>query len=233
MSRRQNDAPASLEGLDATAPPVSEDMAERVKLRIMRGVYAPGQRLVEADLIKEFGAGRSRVRETLKTLVGEGYLELRENSGVRVRRLTRKEALEIGKVREVLEGLAVRQTVENGLSSEDRKQLGAIQKQLNAAMTDLDLERYNRHSADYHAFFLSRSQNGYLALMIERLRIPLFRIQFHAAISQDSMLARHACTRRITAAALEGDAAKAEAEMRLYMDGGNKRLAQSADDLFG
>lgn len=208
------------------------EVAEHVKRRIMRGAYAPGQRLVEADLMKEFNVGRSRVRETLKTLVGEGYLEFEENRGVRVRRLSLREALEIGRVREVLEGLAVRQTVEHGLTREDKKLLGDLQKGLNAAINDLDLQRYNALSAQFHDFFFERSQNIYLAKLIERMRIPLFRIQFQNVITQDGMTVRNEHKRRVTAAVLAGDADAAELEMRRYIDAGNKRLAACGEELF-
>lgn len=233
MSRSNPEASAPLSPAGVSETPSAEDLADRIKRRIMRGAYAPGQRLVEADFTQEFKAGRGKIREVFKTLVGEGFLEQRENSGVRVRRLTREEALEIGKVREVLEGLAVRQTVDNGLSPEDRAELAALQGKLDDALKNLDQEGYNRHSAAFHEFFVERARNGCLAGLVERLRIPLFRLQFHTAMSRDSMLERHACAQRITAAVLAGEAAQAEAEMRLYIDGGNKRLSQTADEMFG
>jgi DNA-binding GntR family transcriptional regulator len=219
--------PAGTEVLTAQA------IAERVKERITRGVYAPGQRLIEGDLATEFGIGRSRVRETLKTLVGEGYLEFIENRGVRVRRQSRKDAWETGRVREVLEGLAVRETIENGLTGEDKKQLGVLQKQLNAAFAAGDLERYNEYSAQFHEFFISRSANQLLQRLLDRFRIPLARIQFRDLLAQqDVMQGRHDCVRRVTAAALAGDAAAAEAEMRNYIDKGNRKLLEVADEFF-
>ncbi len=210
----------------------ASEIAELIKDRIMRGEYEPGRRLVEADLTAETGAGRSRVRETLRTLVGEGYLVFEENRGVRVRRLTRKEALEIGRVREVLEGLAVRQAVENGLTREDKKALGDVQKRLDAAINDRDLDRYNRFSTAFHEFFFERARNRYLATLYERMRTPLLRIQFRVVFTEDAMAVRNEHKRRVTAAALAGDAAAAEAEMRRYIDAGNRALAACPDELF-
>ena len=41
-------------------------LAAQIKQQIMQGVLAPGQRLVEADLSRETGASRAKVREALR-----------------------------------------------------------------------------------------------------------------------------------------------------------------------
>jgi DNA-binding GntR family transcriptional regulator len=233
--RALKNAPAVVAGPRPAAgarPMSARAIAGLIKDRITRGEYEPGRRLVEADLMTETGGGRSRVRETLRTLVGEGYLVFEENRGVRVRRLSRAEATEIGRVREVLEGLAVRQTVENGLSREDKKVLGDLQKRLNAAINDRDLASYNRHSTLFHDFFFERARNSYLATLGERMRPPMLRIQFRSVFTEDGMAVRNEHKRRVTAAALAGDAAAAETEMRRYIDAGNRALAACPDSHF-
>jgi DNA-binding GntR family transcriptional regulator len=89
-----------------------QSLSDQLIARIKRGFYAPGQRLVESDLMTDFDMGRSKVREALKILIGEGYLGFEKNRGACVRRFTRQEAIDRARVREVLEGLAARQAAE-------------------------------------------------------------------------------------------------------------------------
>src|SRR5690606_40520336 len=98
-------------------------ICDGIKSRIHRGGYAPGQRLIEVDLAEQFAVGRGRIREAFKTLVGEGYLEFVKNRGVYVRRFSRAEILEMGRVREVLEGLSARLAAEKELGPEQRRLL--------------------------------------------------------------------------------------------------------------
>src|SRR5690606_33923540 len=125
--------------------------------RIKQGVYAPGQRLIEADLMLDFGIGRSQVRETLKTLVGEGYLSFEKNRGACVRRLTRQEAVDRARVREMLEGLAARQVAERGLDKAARAELKQLQKALDKGAKDKDFSSYSRLNEEFHDFILAHS----------------------------------------------------------------------------
>ena len=48
---------------------------------IDNGIYRPGDRLVESELAERFGVSRTPVREALRTLRGEGMVELEPNRG--------------------------------------------------------------------------------------------------------------------------------------------------------
>jgi DNA-binding GntR family transcriptional regulator len=207
-------------------------LAERLKRRIRGGVYAPGQRLVEADLVQELGVGRGRVRETLKTLVGEGYLEFEENRGVRVKRLSRREAADIGRAREALEGLAARLAAEKPLTPPERSTLADIQAGLDRATTASDLEAYAQLNVDLHGFIVEAADNVYVAGFLERLRAPMVRLQFRSAFTLADLGRRNDAHRLITAAILAGDGDAAEAAMRDHVRLGNSVLTTLADDSF-
>jgi DNA-binding GntR family transcriptional regulator len=81
-------------------------VADWVRDRIRRGRMVPGQRLIEADLIRETGASRSRVREALQRLETEGLVAIEEFRGASVRRFSRDELSAIYRTRSALEGLA-------------------------------------------------------------------------------------------------------------------------------
>jgi DNA-binding GntR family transcriptional regulator len=58
-----------------TAGPASRSASDSVFFGIMNGLelgtFVPGQRLVETDLVEQFGVGRNSVREALQRLAAE------------------------------------------------------------------------------------------------------------------------------------------------------------------
>ena len=67
--------------------------------RIMAGVYAPGERVREADLQKEFGFSNGPIREALQMIVADGLAERAPWQGVRVVALDEKQIVELFQVR--------------------------------------------------------------------------------------------------------------------------------------
>jgi DNA-binding GntR family transcriptional regulator len=71
---------------------------------IMQGKYKPGQRLVENELLREFGVSRSPIREAFMSLVKSGLLVSVARSGTYVKDITEKDIREKFPVRAHLEG---------------------------------------------------------------------------------------------------------------------------------
>lgn len=63
------------EGRGARRP----DIAAAIREAIVRGDFAPDQRLVESDLSDMFGVGRGSVRAALVELTSEGLVERVQN----------------------------------------------------------------------------------------------------------------------------------------------------------
>lgn len=68
---------------------------EHLRQGIVRGRYAPGQRLIEADLTDELGVSRGPLREAMRRLSADDLLEIVPNRGAIVRRLSLREMLEL------------------------------------------------------------------------------------------------------------------------------------------
>ncbi len=208
---------------------LSDQLIERIK----RGVYAPGQRLIEADLMTDFAIGRSQVRETLKTLVGEGYLSFEKNRGACVRRFTRQEAVDRARVREVLEGLAARQVAERRLDKVGRQQLKQLQKDLDKGAKDRDFGNYSRLNEEFHEFILVHSGNVYAADLLKRLSVPLFRRQFTGLFTTtEGLFTRNEDHRKITQAILDENPEAAEQAMREHVNNGICAMLALPDDVF-
>lgn len=206
-----------------------DKLADGIRERIRRGSYAPGQRLIEVDLAEELGVGRGRIREVFRTLVGEGYLEFVENRGVYVRRFSRREILEMGRVREVLEGLAARIAAERQLTPEQVRLLREHQAALDAAAQRHDIDAYNRENYAYHASICAISANRHIEEFLTRVRLPLYRLQLPRSFTEDSMTRSNRDHQVITSAILSGNPDAAEAAMRAHVRAGNQHV-ESLDE---
>ena len=207
-------------------------IGDGIKNRIHRGAYAPGQRLIEVDLAEEFAVGRGRIREVFKTLVGEGYLEFVRNRGVYVRRFTRAEILEMGRVREVLEGLSARLAAEKELDQAQRDLLRAHQNRLDEAEASNDVDRYNAENFEYHATICRIAGNRHVEQSLARVRLPLYRLQLPRSFSSDSMASSNRDHQVITSSILAGKPDAAEAAMRAHVHAGNQHVIRLAEEHF-
>ncbi|WP_304048287.1 GntR family transcriptional regulator [Jatrophihabitans endophyticus] len=105
-----NAAQAATSGADGVAAAIRE--------RIVVGDYAPGQRLVEADLTADLGASRGTVRTALIQLEQTGLVERIANRGARVRTIDVDDAVRLLEVRMVVEGLCAARAAENATSAD-------------------------------------------------------------------------------------------------------------------
>lgn len=71
-----------------------ESLADRVRERILRHEFRPGEPIDEAALLVEYGISRTPVREALKLLHHEGLLTARPRRGMVVRVLSPEELRE-------------------------------------------------------------------------------------------------------------------------------------------
>jgi DNA-binding GntR family transcriptional regulator len=219
---------------EAGAPGVvsAQSVVQFLKQRILSGLLVPGQRLVEPDVMRDTRASRGRVREALLRLSADGLVELHEFRGAVVKRLTRAEVRQAYDMREMLEGLAARLTAAAGLDELGKENLMALQAELDAATDSASGDRFIRANEAFHAFAIHHARNHYLAGALERVRVPIFRLQFHVFYTGKTMRLSNQDHQIITAAILRGDADQAERAMRAHVRAGRQTVLDLADSYF-
>lgn len=90
---------------------LSERVTNEIRDLILNGELAPGARIGQEALAERFGTSRIPVREALRQLESEGLVSLVPNSGASVAKLDLHECLEIYKIRELLEPLALSESI--------------------------------------------------------------------------------------------------------------------------
>jgi len=91
---------------------LATDVALRLRTAILRGHFAPSERLREEVLAKAMGVSRGPVREALSQLQREGLVIIQRNRGAFVAQLTHQDAEEVYSLRLVLERMAARRVVQ-------------------------------------------------------------------------------------------------------------------------
>jgi DNA-binding GntR family transcriptional regulator len=98
--------------------PLWKVVAASLREEILSGELGPGTKLVEVDLAQEYGTSRGPVREALRELAREGLVAELARVGAFVSTLTGHDLSEVYGVREGLELIACRATVERASDKE-------------------------------------------------------------------------------------------------------------------
>jgi DNA-binding GntR family transcriptional regulator len=133
---------------------------------ILDGAVPPGTPIPLADVADLFGVSQIPVRESLKTLIGEGLVSHRSNAGYAVAQLTSQELREMYIVRETLEAASLAAAIANA-TDEDRAAVVAANDVLQQAIRDDDPATYHRQSRNFHLALTRPSRMYRLLRMLE------------------------------------------------------------------
>lgn len=192
---------------------------------LSEGRYVPGQRLVEPDLMRQYGVGRSSVREALGRLAAGGVVEQTPHRGARIRRLTRGETRDLLRVAECLLGLAARQAAEAVAAGAKPEQLVDAA----AALRNATREGEARARARYYRALVALGGNDELRRLLPTLQIHLVRAQLRALRSQAQADSGHGA---IVAAIAGGAPDAAENWARAHVARQIEQLARLPDSAF-
>jgi DNA-binding GntR family transcriptional regulator len=139
-----------------------------VRGRILDGEFPRGARLRQEALAEELGVSRTPLREALRRLAAEGFVEFRPNRGAEVAYITREGAQAAYGARLVLEPGAARLAAERRPAEELKGMRSAIQSQRRSGGGRAALAA----SRDFHLALVRASGNEYLARLGEALWVP-------------------------------------------------------------
>jgi DNA-binding GntR family transcriptional regulator len=158
-------------------------VADVLRDKITYGELAPGMRLNERVLCEELKVSRTPLREALKTLAGEGLVELLRNRGAMVTPMTLADTAQTFEVLSVLEGLAgelaCARVDETALA-----ELREMHERMRACHKLGDRERYFELNQVIHARLLVLSGSPVLASTHDKLNLRLRRARYFANVSQ-------------------------------------------------
>jgi DNA-binding GntR family transcriptional regulator len=167
----------SLASLAAALPADLDHQPIRVRIRnallerIVGGHYRAGERLVELQVAREFGASQAPVREALRDLENAGLVTIRPRRGSFVNDYHERTQHEIYAVRGALEEAALRFAFARRAEflSSLREHLAGMRE----AARDRDIEALIHHSVWFHRVIMRAAANDLLLKMWESLHVEL------------------------------------------------------------
>ena len=135
---------------------------------ILRGDYVPGQRLHQKELTERLDMSPTPIREALRLLEAQGFLERVPYKGVYVKEVSPDESEEISVIRSALEGLATKMGVPN-LTDEDVAALETLLGQMEESWHQMNLRRLRRSNYQFHSLIYEKSGSRRLCDMIVSL----------------------------------------------------------------
>jgi len=106
------------EDTDARGASLAASIRGRLRDSILRGDFAPGERLREVEIAARYEVSRGPVREALLQLEQEGLVMLRRNRGAVVARMSRADLEEVYSLRLALDRLAVARAARHGTEAD-------------------------------------------------------------------------------------------------------------------
>lgn len=148
----------------ADSAPASHRVAEQIRELILSSELSPGSRISQESLAERFGTSRIPVRDALNRLESDGLVVLKPSSGAWVAKLDLDECIEIYKIRECIEPLALSESVQH-ITDDDVELLQRLVDQMSS--TD-NIEDFLRLDRDFHLASYRTSNMPQLNAMVER-----------------------------------------------------------------
>ena len=204
---------------------LGQRLAQQMRVAIVRGEFADGERIVEEALAARFDVSRGPVRDALRTLVEE-QLVVPERRGYRVRAVGADDVDELYDVRDALERLAVRTvaaTPETIDWSRAEEQLSLMAE----AAESGDWYSYAAHDLEFHSVLYRLSRNRRLSSMWDRIE-PTFAVILQQTNRQDVDLhPSHADHVRLLESIRAGRSEEALRYLEEHLDGSRRRMKLS------
>jgi DNA-binding GntR family transcriptional regulator len=138
-----------------------EQVLAELRRRIVDGDYAQGERLTETRLADDFGVSRNPVREALRVVEAEGFVQILPRRGAVVATLDETAVRDLFAVREQLETLAAGLAAERA-TKRDVDRLRRLLDDASAATDAKDFDRVAELNSAFHRAVIDVSGNRWL-----------------------------------------------------------------------
>jgi DNA-binding GntR family transcriptional regulator len=144
--------------------PLSNQVTARIRELILNEELQPGVRIGQEALAERFGTSRIPVRDALRQLESEGLVILTPNSSARVAKLDVVECSEVYKIRELIEPLALAESIPQ-MTGED---ILALEQAADEIERNVDSDVFLKLDREFHLLSYRAAPMPRLKALIER-----------------------------------------------------------------
>jgi DNA-binding GntR family transcriptional regulator len=216
----------------ASAKTSPDRVVDAILGSIRSGNFVPGQRLIEADLTRDYRVSRGPVREALKRLAAEGVLTLTRHRGAYVRAMSRGEVRDSLIVLEALVGLMASLAARRIASDENAARMRDAHERLLAFRDDGGTSAFLDERRRFYDTIIQIGGNLELKRMLPLMQIHLLRMQFQAYITPRDREKQFKEYETITETILRGDTMRAQKVASLHIRRTRLSLMRLPDEAF-
>jgi DNA-binding GntR family transcriptional regulator len=155
-----------------------ERIADALRNAILAGEMLPGQRITEVEVAARLGTSRAPVREAIRQLVNEGFLESHTYRETRVSRVTLEELHDVlVPIRIVTETFALRHLLERG-DEEAIERLEEVVAEMHRALAATDRARVIELDLAFHRTLVGSAPYKHPARIWDSITPVIYRAFF-------------------------------------------------------
>jgi len=202
-------------GDDAAFAPLAQNTLAMLEHKIITREFAPGTRLIEADLCEFYKISRTPLREALRLLEANGLVTRKPRYGVHVAPMTVENLDHIYSCRVPLEALAAAALAGAPARDISVGRLTDCLRRMEQALANHELEAGFQANVELTGVLHRECGNPVLAGLLAQLDKPALRYRHWAYLEQAQMLPLAIrANRKMISAIRAGDPARAEAVVR-------------------
>jgi DNA-binding GntR family transcriptional regulator len=165
----------------AVAATLMEKAYKNLRTKFELGELPPGAQLVNRTLCKEFGVSTIPLREAIQRLASEGFVEHIPNAGAFVRRIDRREVIQLFELRGALELFSVEQAAAridadqldqlDDICAKWRRMVHALRDRANQSLRADEYRNWINHDVQFHCILVEASGNIWLKQTIDQMQL--------------------------------------------------------------
>ena len=167
---------------------IRDDVYASLREWIVGGELEPGEKLKDKELAAHLGVSRTPVREALRKLEDEGFVETAANRWTRVSPITLEDAEHIYPIIQALEKLALTLAFPN-ISEQHIRCMQTINSQLNVALDHNDPQAAMQADVAFHQTLIDAANNTELTIILNQIKAKYQRIELAYFSKADFLLA--------------------------------------------
>lgn len=147
-----------------------------IRSQIMKGHYGPGYRIIIDMVANQLGISSIPVREAIRQLAADGFVEYKPYVGAVVSTINEKEYIEIMTMLAVLEGYATALAAQK-IGMEQIEELECVNQNLIEAMNNWEFDRFSELNREFHTKIVDNCGSRLLTETIKNTWEQLDRVR--------------------------------------------------------
>jgi DNA-binding GntR family transcriptional regulator len=186
---------------------------KKIKDAILKNEFKPNTMLNEGNLCKMLGFSKTPIREALRRLFSEGFVEFISEKGTFISKISLEELIEIYDVREALEGMAARLCA----LRKDEGVINQLKKSIESMLNDLNYGKNRENVKDdieFHRIIVRGSLNKKLITFSNTMLDQINRFAITTVDDTKRLMVSYEQHEKVYNAIKDGNAEAAEKAIR-------------------